>query len=368
FRYLPCGPSPCPSPAPYHPFYRTIPFPPPTPPVHISWLDRSHFLRLSPDALTATTDRGFRSGRANVAVREGIWYFEATVLRGLADSGAAKGSGGAGEGGAGNAHVRVGWGRREAGLDAPVGADGYAYGLRDVGGEGMHGSRSTGGGTGKGFGTGDVVGCLISLPARPPVKPEDGQAETDKEGGVENHRKRTSIRYKGQNYFEMDEYPVQKEMDALVDRDGKYAQARREAEAAAAAALAAGTDATGASGGGGGGAKGKKTKNAKKVTTDKPAPLPETVVFRDLARLPGSRIEFYINGERTETAFKDLYDFLPLPPPSSVGGKKSSSGEKDCLADDGTLGYYPMVSCFGRGKLRLNFGPDFAFPTPVPIE
>jgi COMPASS component BRE2 len=246
-----------------------IPFPSPTPPVHISWLDRSHFLRLSADALTATTDRGFRSGRANLSVREGTWYFEAAVLRGNGQSGASKGSGGD----TGNAHVRVGWGRREAGLDAPVGADGYGYGFRDVGAERVHVSRSgrsapIDGRESQGFGTGDVVGCLISLPRSRRTRHEP-EPRADQLGDkamrndysiVNRHRRRVSIRYKAQNYFEMEEYPLRKEMEALVDRDGKYAQAKADAAAADALAEANGLYGKGEKSEPGLGAKPKRSK------------------------------------------------------------------------------------------------------------
>ena len=290
---MPCGPSPNPSPSALFPFYRTLPGPPSCPPIHLSWYDRSPHLRLSPDALTATTDRGYRSVRANIGVREGTWYYEAIVERGDGARG-----GGAGTGGdTGNAHVRIGWGRREANFDGPVGMDAYGYGIRDVGGEKVHISRPKP--YGKSFGTGDVIGCLITLP---PYKPK------------EIRRKRIPIRYKGQLYFEMDEYGVQKEMEALVDREGKAAKTVLPT-------------------------KGR----------DAPRPLPT---------LPGSRLEFFLNGEPLGTAFENIYDFTPLPPPPHATKKEV----KDILYDDGSLGYFPMISMFGRGKVRCNFGPDWRYP------
>lgn len=309
--------------------------------------------------MTATTDRGFRSGRASVGVREGTWYFEATVLRGHAQSGASKGSGGD----AGNAHVRIGWGRREAGLDAPVGADGYAYGLRDVGGDKVHASRPAKYATKSGmagFGTGDVVGCLIHIPKRSIQHPKDRESTS-----VEYHRKRIRLRFKGQLYLEMDEYPVSKEMEALVDRDGKYAQAKLDADLAAKVAANGGEDKM--EGPMGNGVKGKKTKNAKKKAGEKKQEameIPPPPTFRELERIEGSRIEYFINGVSLGNAFEDIYDYLPLPPLPPPATKKSSSipAEKEEMGDDGTLGYYPMVSCFGRGKLRMNFGPTFDYP------
>ena len=228
----------------------------------------------------------------------------------------ASGSGGGTGGDFGNAHVRLGWGRREANLDAPVGMDGYGYGIRDVGGEKVHLSRPRP--YGRSFKTGDVVGCLITLPRH-----EDTRIR----------RKRVPIRYKGQLYFEMDEYGVQKEMEALVDREGKAAAAAKAAAEAA--------------------------KEADKRVKSKT--LPPT---RDLPILLGSKIEFYLNGESLGTAFEDLYDFSPLPPIAQPLSKRHDP-LKDVLDDDGTLGYYPMVSCFGRGKVRCNFGPDWQRPPNV---
>ncbi|TXT13164.1 hypothetical protein VHUM_01565 [Vanrija humicola] len=336
YRYYPCAPGPIVSPNPQFPFNRIIAGPLPAPPVAISTLDRSAFLRIAPNSLTVTTDRGYRSGRATVSVRQGLWYYEAIVVRGEGPQGAGKATGGD----AGNAHVRVGWGRREAVLDAPVGADAYSYGLRDVGGEKVHLSRPKP--YGKPFATGDVVGCLISLPARdPPLAPPT-------EGRVQ--RWRIPIRYKGQLYFEMDEYPVAKEFESLVNREGRAPEPPAEEEP--------------------GKKKGSAPPKKKAAEAAKP-------VTRHLNTLPGSYISFFLNGQpmAPDPAFNDLWDFAPLPPLGSTIVKRHGHGtvaaerERETYhhIDDGILGYFPMVSCFGRGKVRLNFGPDWeAPPTDVP--
>ena len=338
YRYAACAPSPTTSPSTLHPFFRTLPVPSPTPPVHISWLDRSQYLRLNPTALTASTDRGFRSARANVSVRSGSWYYEVLIERGSGSLGA----GGVPGGDTGNAHVRLGWGRREANLDAPVGMDGYSYGIRDVGGEKVHLSRARA--YGRAFGTGDVVGCLITLPNH-----QDDIASVK--------RKRAPLRYKGQMYFEMEEYLIQKEMEALVDREGKAAvAARAEAEHAKDILL--------------GDLKGKKgatTKNAKKSKANRE---PAGPISRSLPTLDRSRIEFYLNGSSLGTAFTDLYDFALLPPLSThaPSGRRHDTA-KEVIRDDGTLGYFPMISCFGKGKVRANFGvPWLAPPQDLPVN
>ena len=219
--------------------------------------------------------------------------------------------------------------------------DGYSYAIRDVGGEKVHLSRAKS--YGRPFGTGDVIGCLISLPSR-------------SDDLVHTRRKRTPIRYKGQMYFEADEYAVQKEMEALVDREGKGALAAK------AAAEAAKESSVEEKGGGGTGKKGATTKNAKKSKT---AREPVGPVTRTLTTLDDSRIEFFLNGDSLGTAFTDLYDFTPLPafaPIALPGHKRHQESVKEMLHDDGTLGYYPMISCFGKCKVRANFGPDWLFP------
>ena len=134
----------------------------------------------------------------------------------------------------------------------------------------------------------------------------------------------------------MDDIPPNKEMEALVDREGKVAAAAR----AAAAEAETPTLPRG---------KGKKAKA-------KPKPVPVEAPMRDLPILPGSRIDFFVNGQAVEeAAFTDIYDFAPLP----LQNPKRSDKQP---IDDGTIGYYPMISCFGRGKAKLVCGPDFAFP------
>ncbi|TYJ55711.1 hypothetical protein B9479_003618 [Cryptococcus floricola] len=346
FRYIPCALSATPSPHPSVPFYRTIPYPPPVPLVHLSLLDRSNYLRISPSLLTVCNERGFRSCRANVSVREGAWYYEVKIEIGDGDRGAGRGLGG--DSVVGNPHVRLGWGRRESNLDTPVGCDAYSYGIRDATGEKVHLSRPKTYAR-KGFRSGDVVGCLIKLPPRPSLegKPTYHPAHVK--------RQRRAFNYKSQAYFESAEYAPCREMEALVDRDGKLAAAAANGNGESNGDVANHKKTAGAAT--------KHTKKSKKPS-EKQAPSPEEPASRKLERLSESSISFFINGEPFGAAFEDIFDFTPLPPLRAPGTGKKQYGD-DVMHDDGTLGYYPMVSCFGRAKVKANFGPDFAHPLPV---
>ena len=85
---------------------------------------------------------------------------------------------------------------------------------------------------------------------------------------------------------------------------------------------------------------------------------------RSLPILEDSSIEFFLDGESLGTAFTELHDFTPLPSvvTKPTPGKRYDS--KETVQDDGTLGYYPMISCFGKGKVKLNFGPPWQYPPP----
>lgn len=316
FRYVPCGPAP--SSSPTYPLYRVIASPP-VGSVRFSWEDRSQYIGITEDALCITADKGYRSARANVPLREGSWFFEVIVERGGGELGTWKGGG---------SHVRVGVGRRESPLTAPVGFDGYSYGIRDQTGEAVTLSQPRS--YGKAFGTGDIIGVLVTLPERRKADEED-------EGDPAHlRRKRVPIRYKGQLYFESLEYKQSTEMNEVQEAMANVGQVKKVAPKVKAAAP--GTRAF----------------------------VPVVLPTRPLDTLEGSSIEFFKNGESLGVAFEDLYDFLPLRPhPRPAKARPPAPGSdaaRECHHDDGTLGYYPFVSCYGGGIARLNPGPQFAHP------
>ncbi|KAF8252901.1 hypothetical protein K440DRAFT_270318 [Wilcoxina mikolae CBS 423.85] len=280
FRYSPCEASHL-LPAlsyrgtEYEPFTARINFEDMNPQVHVN-----------KEGTGITTAKGWRMARANVGVREGDWYFECKILNGIQEEDTPSG------------HVRIGWARREAPLDAPVGFDAYSYGLRDQSFNKLHMSRPKEFIPDTSFVTGDVIGLHISLPPLS-VQREISGDPTVKSGDI--IRDRLPIRFKNQLWFEHFEYQPTKEYEDLMNP----------------------------------------------ATVSKPQNAPKT--------LPGSEIRVYRNGEYVGTPFEDLYAFLPpaSKPLPIVGGRE---------LDDGALGYYPAVSVFKGGAVEVNFGPDWLAP------
>lgn len=200
----------------------------------LSYEDRSPQVFISKDCTIASTPAGFRSARANVGVRSGDWFCEFRIIRGN-DPGS-------------DAHVRLGWTRREASLEAPVGHDGYGYGLRDVCGEKVHLSRPLPF-MKESFSTGDVVGFWIRIPR-------------NQSDPVHVVRDRIPIRYKGQLYFECLNYVPTKQMNDLLLPNNPV----------------------------------KKNRSQQKF---------------EPVKIPGSFIRVFKNGQDMGTAFEDLNEFLP---------------------------------------------------------
>lgn len=351
--------------------------------IHWSWSDRSSFTHISADATIISSDRGFRSARANVPVREGQWYIELHILPldptiDFAPQGVKDGP-----------HVRLGWSRREAGLNAPVGINGYSYGVRDTTGEKVFLSRTYPYGTP--FGPGDVVGMYISLPKARKVNAKDPMDP------ARINRKRIPIRYKGQLYFESMDYAVSKEMEHLMDRSRRGEKLREDQGREESVNTASGmlvqpvTEDTAAI------AAKKKRKSAPGVLAASPS---QNNTLRSMPTLgPDSVIGFFINGKAQGIAFENLLDFRPLRrQAAAVAGKSAvkanatsslglSQGDNDgtvittssSLAnilksrenhfDDGSLGYFPFVSLFGGAKVKIVSQADrFHYPPPANVR
>lgn len=273
-----------------------------------------------------TTDKGFRMAKANVGVREGRWYWECKITSGIPQT-----PGKSAEENEARGHVRMGWARREATLDAPVGYDAYSYGLRDVAGQKVYMSRPKDFfPPGEDIREGDVIGLEINLPSeslhRKIVEGHYNPAvdlEDDEHIGTEAAdiiRDRVPIRFKAHLYFEQIEYHSVKELEELMNPSPVISSSG------------------GLAGGG-----------------QEPSP---THLYPSLRTLPHSSIKVYKNGKEMGTAFQDLLAFLP-PASKPV----AQVGARDGL-DDGMLGYYPAVSVFRGGAAQVNFGPPWWYDPP----
>ncbi|KAI0340131.1 hypothetical protein BDW22DRAFT_1421891 [Trametopsis cervina] len=336
FRYTPAGLS---DPTSTHPF-RTIESSPTA--FRVSWEDRSPFVKVTLDGLGLRGEKGFRSARCNAPVREGKWYMEVKIGLGGGDSvpDAKKKEG---------SHVRLGWARREAPLGGPAGLDGYSYAVRDKTGEKVHLSRSRP--YGRPFKSGDVVGMYISLPS-----PRRQPNKKDPHDPAHIKRERIAIEFKGQEYFESLEYSQSKEMLALMEANN-----RSKVSSSAPAPPPTKKSAT--------------VKNLPSTSRGGKAAPPEPAPMRPLPTLgPESCIAFFVNGEPQGIAFQDLYDYLPLRAgPNKAQEKKRAHKEgirehKENPFDDGSLGYYPVISLFNEAEVRINPGPNFDFPPPADID
>lgn len=302
--------------------------------VRASYFDRSPGVACSEDMSSVTTQHGWLSARSNVGIREGKFYFEYDIVNANND--------------ADKAHVRVGIARREAALEAPVGFDGYGYGLRDLTGQKITLSRpkpfmpaEMGG-----FRSGDTIGLVVELPPLEVQRQHGAEfareyqsgrkkkrrlghlAADDEERKLNLHgnivRDQVPIKYKNGLFFEQFEYTPTKQMDHLLNPVTVFGE-RAVLE---------------------------------KNNDTKPS----------LPTIPNSRIVVYKNGELVGTMFEELYLFLPLNVDEDASAADANTKQLQNPSyrnvDDGSLGYYPMMSVYLKGVVRLNPGPDFKYAVP----
>ncbi|KAG7910015.1 hypothetical protein KL906_001920 [Ogataea polymorpha] len=304
FKYKPCRPNP----AFTSMMYSTTDFPPFN--CRLSYFDKSPGILVDENLTTATAIQGWRSARANAVIREGTWYIEYRLIKSND----------------GESHVRFGVARREASLEAPVGFDGYGYGFRDKYGQTVHLSKQGNFLQNDQFQTGDVVGLLISLPDmktqrrlasqqvnQQTVGQPDINIPVNKAIELDIVRDQIPIKYKNQLYFEQYDYTASKEMEHLLNP----------------------------------------------VTVFGEKAVRDTVKFEP-CKLPNSSITVYKNGKCCGVAFKDLNAFLP--PASEQKQGKEAKGKIPETKDDGSLGYYPMISCYNHGIIQLNTTSNIVVP------
>jgi len=327
-------------------YYRTSEVAPLGP--HMSVEDSDRLIHFDETCQYITNEKGWRTSRANVFAREGSLYYEIKIIRGVpADTIPAPPGGEA----APQPHIRAGWARREAPNDAPVGFDGYSYGITDIRFNTMHRSRPgricspqpkksaskkrkaeeatqqqvDSSNSEQHWREGDVLGLLITLPSislqrkvnegiyNPAVDVTDGFADPTSAHMSDVVRDRIPVPYRGNMYFESFEYTISKSMENYSERSPLTS-----------------------------------------MNAPKPHPNHEDIVMRSL---PGSSIRVWLNGKEVGTAFEGLLTFLP---PASAMGQGAAPARREL--DDGSLGYYPAVSVFAGGIAQVNLGPDWWCP------
>lgn len=247
----------------------------------LSMFDRSPSILISKDLKQVTTERGWVSSRADIPMTEGSTYFEFNIIN--SD---------------GQSHVRLGISRREAKVEAPVGFDGYSYGIRDMTGEMIHLSRLSPFMKDKGFKTGDVLGVLVYLP----------RANIHEEEQIRDIvRDQVVLRYKNRLFSERYDYLRTIQMQHLHHPLTVYGE-----EA-----------------------------------------VPDLEMFKP-KEIEGSYIRIFKNGIDQGILFDNLYEFRD-------GCSEMIKNPNNRFADNGLLGYYPMCSVFGGGIVEFNPGPDFTF-------
>ncbi|KAI8380630.1 hypothetical protein EDC96DRAFT_491642 [Choanephora cucurbitarum] len=281
----------------------------------ISISDKSSYLSVAKDGLTVTTDKGFRMCRANVGVKEGNWFWEARIQ---AAAGATESDG---------PHVRLGWARREACLNAPVGYDGYSYGYRDKTGDRLFCSRPEK--YGEPFQTGDVIGLYISLPPK------------SRDSFKSASRRRIPIAYKDHLWFEEKDYRPSKEMEALADPYRKEKEDDYEPKVLSGSSI-----------------------TVYKNGVNQGVMFSDLFDFEDFGRLPET-----ILAKRAKKKRKHKKDAVSHGNPQEFDTSGHQHWTDDPpVEDDGSLGYYPAVSVFKGGVVTCNFGPQFQYPPVDQME
>ncbi|KAL4993705.1 hypothetical protein BDV10DRAFT_189736 [Aspergillus recurvatus] len=309
------------------------------PPYHarFSFEDSPAAILFSKDALAVTTNEPWHTARANVCAREGTYYYEARIISGImsnSETTALNGNTALPSRG----HVRLGFARREADLDVNVGVDCYGYGIRDVNGEVVNRMRCEYFfPKGESIREGDVIGMLITLPPLSLHKKivegtYNPGSDTSKPGpalATNIIRDRIPFHYKNDFCWQQSNVFPTKQL-----RDYAF--------------------------------------NLKETPAFGP-PSPTNTEDPSLRTLPGSSITIYKNGIKMGTPFKELYAFLPPASRLANGTNNLGLGERE-NADDGMVGYYPAVSCYGGGAVECRFqepwwfGPPSATDTDEPVK
>ncbi|KAE8322747.1 hypothetical protein BDV39DRAFT_151483 [Aspergillus sergii] len=295
-----------------------------------SFEDSPAAILFNEDALAVTTNGPWHTARANVCAREGTFYYEARIISGvLSDPQTVPANGKSCLPSRG--HVRLGFARREADLDVNVGVDCYGYGIRDVNGEVVNRMRCEYFfPKGESIREGDVIGMLITLP---PLSLHKRIVEGTYDPAADGHAPTSGLELSMATNVIRDRIPFHYKSDFCWQQSNVFPTKQLRDYAF----------------------------NLKETPTFGP-PSPMNTEDASLRTLPGSSITIFKNGIKMGTPFKELYAFLPPASRLANGTNNLGLGERE-NADDGMIGYYPAVSCYGGGAVECRFeGPWWIGP------
>jgi len=109
-------------------------------------------IKIGPDQLTVSNEKGYRMARASYPCICGDWYFEIDIVDDIGNS-------------------RLGWSTSRGDIQANVGYDQYSYAYRNSQGDIFTNARSKP--YGEPFGKGDTIGFFIHLPITQSTKPNE---------------------------------------------------------------------------------------------------------------------------------------------------------------------------------------------------
>jgi COMPASS component BRE2 len=298
-----------------------------------SFEDSPTAIYFSKDARAMTTNDAWHTARANVCAREGSYYYEARIISGVTPQGAQPN----GSSAPSHGHVRLGFARREADSDVNVGVDCYGYGIRDVNGEVVNRMRCEFFfPKGESINEGDVIGMLITLPPLSlHTKIVQGTYDPTTDGDSLGSASRTPT---ATNIIR-DRIPFHSKSDDFCWQVSNVFSTKHLRDYAF---------------------------NLKETPTFGP-PSPYNSEDPSLRTLPGSSITIFKNGVKMGTPFKELYAFLPPASRLANGTNNLGIGERE-NADDGMIGYYPAVSCYGGGAVECRFEGPWWFGPPDSTE
>ncbi|KAL3461744.1 hypothetical protein BJX64DRAFT_260061 [Aspergillus heterothallicus] len=309
------------------------------PPYHarFSFEDSPAAILFSKDALAVTTSDPWHTARANVCAREGTYYYEARIISGVMTAGDAVTSNGiANTRPPARGHIRLGFARREADLDVNVGVDCYGYGIRDVNGEVVNRMRCEHFfPKGESIREGDVIGMLITLPS---LALQKRIVEGTYDPGSIGDNSTTRLGPPSASNLIRDRIPFHYKSDFCWQQSNVFPTKQLRDYAF----------------------------NLKETPTFGP-PSPLNAEDASLRTLPGSSITIYKNGVKMGTPFKELYAFLPPASRLANGTNNLGLGERE-NADDGMIGYYPAVSCYGGGAVECRFQGPWWYGPPSHTE